>query len=293
MRNNGCSLAVSSRMQATPDLSSSRERPANDCLTSSNTSNACCERTLSLVRDSNTVADEREDCDGLPDDLRGSRLCASTPDDVQPLFQYSVPDIHQKRMTDGCSRGGIVKNGCGNRKHVQNNDAPFVSSSSDSNLQLCTDKRHRRLQVQHNKMFNYYSSTEQIDNLSEAHSNILGRISNKKNKPPVVCTHFHHKRTLLYTFTNFLFITCLLASMISPSLSSSSSLASSSPNLLSWRLAALETVDVRTKQDELSSRIPIPDVTAVVGRLFQFKIPDSAFSGEVSQFKVCLFFFVL
>ena len=65
------------------------------------------------------------------------------------------------------------------------------------------------------------------------------------------------------------------------------SLASSSPNLNSWSLAALETIDTGTEPETSHRQVPIPDMTAVVGRLFQFQVPSSAFTGEVSRFKVC------
>jgi hypothetical protein len=63
-------------------------------------------------------------------------------------------------------------------------------------------------------------------------------------------------------------------------------LASTSPNLKSWSWAALETIDTGTERETSIHQVPIPDMTAIVGRLFQFRIPSSAFSGEVSSYKV-------
>ena len=283
-------------MESTLDPSSVRERQRYKA-SGLVTSNVCCEiifmpsNELQDEKDLTSTAEEKENIIAPLHklSLKCSHFCSSTLDNVSKLFSRSSPVLYRERKTEACSCLE-VNNGCCSRIHEQCKDTDLGSMSSHDTLRLSTDKRHGKVRVKCNETLNY-SSTGQASTPSAAQydrSKFLNSISHNKNKPPVVYTHIHHKRTFFYTFSNLLFLTFLLASLLSPSLSLTTSLASSSPNLKSWSSVALETVDSGTEKDEINShRVPIPDVTAIVGKLFQFQIPESAFSEEVTKFKVC------
>ena len=276
-------------MQVTLDLSSSlkEERQSqNELLPVVDLSSTQSERTsLSTSKlkcpDQITVkvVNAERSSSGLVDEQRGSEFCSS----VQSL---SVHALHRKRVADGY-RCGRLKNERSSRQKLCK-DTFLPSSSSRDVSPLQADKQHTLTTTKlqgHCHQTLHYSSEHMETDIATQHNLKFLHISH--NKKPPVSTHIHKNRTSLYSFPNFLFAYFLLISLLSPSLSLSTSSASTSPNLKSWSLAALETVDTGTEHETNIHQVPIPDMTAVIGRLFQFQIPGSAFSGEVSSYKVC------
>ena len=215
---------------------------------------------------------------GLSNESRGSELCSS-------MQSLSVHALHRKRLVGGY--------GCGRLKNEQNSsrkmckDALLAPSSSCDISTLQADKQHASTTTQQghcHQILQFSSRHTDTDTATQCCSKFR-RISH--NKKPPASPHPHKNRTSFYSFPNLIFAYLLLISLLSPSLSLSTSLASTSPNLKSWRRAALETVDTGTEHETSIHQVPIPDRTAIVGRLFQFQIPSSAFSGDVSSYKVC------
>ena len=280
-------------MQATLDLSSDRREEIGKCLARS----TCNERThlsSGSLRGENILSKTADSGGGVgtADDLRGTQICWSTHND-EMLYTHSLCALQCKRKTacEMCQVDSIRC--CGPTREWGKADGTLPPPSSDENLSLQCDTRHIKAQVQCKNTLYFHSpsqytsicnSAEQIGN-----SKFTNNIISHDKKPPIKTT-FHHNRTFLHFSINILFAIFLLASVISPSLSlSTSSPSSMSPNLMSWRLVALETVDDKSGKEMSRNQIPIPDVTAVIGRLFQFHIPESTFSGRSSIFKVCCY----
>lgn len=276
-------------MQVTLDLSSSLKEESqsqNELLLVVDLSSTQSERTslsTSKLKCPNQIAvkvvnTERSNR-GLVDEPRGSEFCSS----VQSL---SVHTLHRKRVADGY-KCGRLKNEQSSRQELCR-DTFLPSSSSHDISPLQTDKQHTstttKLQRHHHQTLHYSSEHMEMDIATQCSSKFRHISHNKK---PPVSAHIHKNGTSFYSFPNFLFAYFLLISLLSPSFSLSTSSASTSPNLKSWSLAALETVDTGTERKTNIHQVPIPDMTVVVGRLFQFQIPSSAFSGEVSSYKVC------
>ena len=275
-------------MQVTLDPASSVEEEGqsqNECLPEVDLSSTQCERSRlstnelkcldhrSLVQ---MMDAERSSC-GLVDEERGSELCSS----VQSL---SIHTLHRGRLADGlgCCR---LKNEQDSR-HKLCKDTISASSSSHDVSQIQTDKRHTstsKIQGQCHRTLHCSLGHLQTDITYLHDDSKFRKISHNKNPP--VSMHIHKNRTS-FTFANFIFTSIFLVSLFSPSLSLTTSSASTSPNLKSWSLAALETIDTGMEHEMGSHRVPVPDLTTIVGKLFQFQIPSSAFSGEVSQYKV-------
>ena len=215
----------------------------------------------------------------LVDESRGSELCSG----AQSL---SVHTLHWKRSTDGF-RCGRLKNERNSRQKVCKDTFLASSSSHDISL-LQADKQHTSTMTKlpgHCHQILHFSSGHMETDTATQHNSKFRCISH--NKKPPVSAHIHPKRKSFNSFPKLLFAYFLLISLFSPSLSLSTRSASTSPNLKSWSLAALETVDTGIERETKSHQVPIPDMTAIVGRLFQFQIPSSAFNGEVSSYKVC------
>lgn len=225
---------------------------------------------------------ERSSC-GLAGEPRGSEHCLSE----QSSSAYASLHCRTKRSADGC-RCARSRNKQGSRHDQCKNTFLTLSSSHDiSPLQV--DKLHTstatKLQEHSHQTLHFSSGLTETVTATQDNSK-FHRISHKK-KPPATM-HSHKSKTSFYSFPSFLFVYFLLTSLLLPSLSlSSTSSAQTSPNLKSWSLAALETVDTGTEHETSIHHVPIPDMTAIVGRLFKFQIPSSAFSGEVSNYKVC------
>ena len=224
---------------------------------------------------------ERSSC-GLVGEQRGSEHCSSE----QPSSAYATLHYRTKRSADGC-RCARSRYKQGSRHDLCKDTFLTLSSSYDiSPLQV--DKLHTstatKLQEHSHQTLHFSSGLTETVTAIQGNSK-FHRIPHKK-KPPAT-THSHKSKTSFYSFPSFLFAYFLLTSLLSPSLSlSSTSSAQTSPNLKSWSLAALETIDTGTEHETSIHRVPIPDMIAIVGRLFQFQIPSSAFSGEVSSYKV-------
>ena len=217
---------------------------------------------------------------GLSNESRGSEHCSS-------MQSLSVHALHRKRLADGF-RCGRLKNKQGSSRKLCK-DALLAPSSSCDISPLQATKQHAStttLQGHCHRTLQFSSgcTDTNTDTTMQCYSKFR-RISH--NKKPPASLQAHKNRTSFYSFPNILFAYFLLISLLSPSLSLSTSLASTSPNLKSWSWAALETVDTGMERETSTHQVPIPDMTAIVGRLFQFRIPSSAFSGEVSSYKVC------
>ena len=214
----------------------------------------------------------------LSNESRGSELCSSTQ-------SLSVHALHRKRLVGGYGYGRLKNEQGSSQKMCKN---AFSAPSSSCNIStLQADKQHTStttLRGHCHQTLQFSSGCTRTDTATQCCSKFR-RISH--NKKPPVSPHPHKSRTSFYSFPNLIFAYFLLVSLLSPSLSLSTSLASTSPNLKSWRRAALETIDTGTERETSIHQVPIPDTTAIVGRLFQFRIPSSAFSGEVSSYKVC------
>ena len=214
---------------------------------------------------------------GLNNESRGSELCSSTQ-------SLSVTALHRKRLVGGYGCGRLKNEQNSSRKTCKN--ALLTPSSSCDISTLQADKQHAStttLQGHCHQTLQFSSRHTDTDTATQCCSKFR-RISH--NKKPPASLHPHKNRTSFYSFPNLIFAYFLLISLLSPSLSLSTSLASTSPNLKSWNWVALETVDTGTERETSIHQVPIPDKTAIVGRLFQFWIPSSAFSGEVSSYKV-------
>ena len=216
---------------------------------------------------------------GLNNESRGSELCSSTQ-------SLSVHALHKKRLVGGYGCGRLKNEQSSSRKMCK--DAFLAPSSSCDVSPLQADKQHAStmtLQRHCHQTLQFSSGRTDTDTATQCCSKFLHISHNKK---PPASPHPHKNRTSFYSFPNLIFAYFLLISLLSPSLSLSTSLArSTSPNLKSWSWAALETVDTGTERETSIHQVPIPDMTAIVGRLFQFQIPSSAFSGEVTSYKVC------
>ena len=278
-------------MQATLDLSSSareeEQGPQNEHLPQVDLSSTQCERT-SLSTSKQECPDrlavqvqvdtERSSC-GSVCEPRGSKLCLSG------VRSLSVHALHRRRLAN-CYGCGRLKDDQSSRQNLCNDTFLASSSTHDISTLLLADRQHTlttRLQ-EHCRQTHHLSPRHTETDIGTQCNSKFRRIS--LNKKPPASTHPHKSRTSFYSFSNFLFAYFLLMSLLSPSLTLTTSSASTSPNLKSWSLA-LETVDTGTERETSIHQVPIPDATAIVGRLFQFQIPSSAFSGEVSSYKVC------
>ena len=215
---------------------------------------------------------------GLSNESRGSELCSS----MQSLLVHA---LHRKRLADGV-RCGRLKNEQSSSQKMSKDIFLALSSSFDISP-LQADKQHTSIttiQGHCHRTLQFSSGCTDTDTATQCYSKFQ-RISH--NKKPPASPLSHKNRTSFNSFPNILFACFLLLSLLSPSLSLSTSLASISPNLKSWSWAALETVDTGTEHETSIHQVPIPDMTVIVGRLFQFRIPSSAFSGDVSSYKVC------
>ena len=229
------------------------------------------------------------------DELRGFQVCSSsTVDELRSLSIHSVHALHSKWKACCSSHHTVVKK-CSSQINEQSRDHRVASLSSKDVSWLQTDKRCIKTQARH-KISHHFTS-QQANNCNSTeqtnHSQFPKSSNNslRSKKPPVICKSIQHSTAFLRIFTRFLFAMVLFASLISPSLSSPSISVPSltSPNLKSWKMVALKTVDYGTESEMNSHRVPIPDVTAIVGRLFRFQIPESAFSERPSVFKVCCY----
>ena len=215
---------------------------------------------------------------GLSNESRGSELCSSTQ-------SLSVHALHRKRLVGGYGCGRLKNEQSSSQKMCKN---AFLAPSSSCDISpLQADKQHAStttLQGHCHQTLQFSSGRTDTDTATQCCSKFR-RISH--NKKPPASPHPHKNRTSFYSFPNLIFTYFLLISLLSPSLSLSTRLASTSPNLKSWSWAALETVDTGMERETSIHQVPIPDTTAIVERLFQFQIPSSAFSGEVTSYKVC------
>lgn len=172
------------------------------------------------------------------------------------------------------------------RRHGHSSVVPAQPYTSLPSCDVLCSKVGRNRPKYHSSEYrrtNSYSSA--TINYSNFQHTLHFKSKQAVTKPPVLSTHLHHNKTFLYPF---LFTIFILSSLISPSLSSNS--PPTSPNLNSWSLSALETIDHAGAKHEISKdTFSIPDVTAIVGKLFQFQIPESAFDREISIFKVCCY----
>ena len=215
---------------------------------------------------------------------RGSEFCVcSTTDNVSSSQSCSLT---VKRECDRSSSHHTVMDATSScRRHGQSSVVPQPYVSLPSCDVLCSEVGRNRPKYhssEHRRTDSYSSATINYSNFQ--HTSHL-KSKQAVTKPPILSTHLRHNKTFLYPF---LFTIFILSSLISPSLSSNS--PPTSPNLNSWSLSALETVDHAGAKHEISKdTFSIPDVTAIVGRLFQFQIPESAFDGEISVFKVCCY----
>lgn len=282
----------SARMTLDPS-SVMRERQSNEGLTLSASSFSVEKSCLSKYQRDDYSLTNKDQVDkesgryGSATELRGSEFCSSTPEPISPLLLLPIHTLHWQSSKNAYYCHDTFKNEHSS-KCEQCKD--FMSLSSNNILWSERDKRHAsisQLQGHCHKKINY--SSRQTHTNVEVHGNSKF-LNISHNKKPPVFTRFHRNRTFFNSFTNFLFTIFLLASLFSPSSTSPSSSSTketlSSPNLMSWNLAALKTVDIETESRMSNHRTPIPDATTIVGRLFQFQVPDSAFSGEVSTYKV-------
>ena len=277
-------------MHVTLDLSSSsreeERRPQNEHLpvvdlssthcerTSISTSKLKCEDQKSVIQ---KVAAERNDR-GFIDEERGSECYSG-------LQSSSTLTLKLARLAEGF-KCGRLKHELNNRQKLCN-DTIVTSSSSHDISSSTVDVQFTatsKLQGQCCRTLHYSSEHIETDIATQCDSKFRHISHNKK---PPVYMHICKNRTSFHSFPNFLFAYLLLISLFSPSLSLSTSSVSTNPNLKSWSLAALETIDTGMERETNIHQVPIPDMTAIVGRLFQFQIPSSAFSGEVSSYKVC------
>ena len=268
-------------MQVTLDLSSEERQVRKECFPLSSTLlernglSGNYEQSCSDQGVVQTMVTTGGSSCGLSNESRGSEHCSS-------MQSLSVHALHRKRLADGF-RCGRLKNERGSSRKLCK-DTLLAPSSSCNISPLQANKQHASTMAIHcHQTFQFSSERTDTDTATQCCSKFR-HISLKK---PPASLHPHENRTSFYSFPSILFACFLLISLLSPSLSLSTSLASTSPNLKSWSWAALETVDTGTERETSIHQVPIPDMTAIVGRLFQFRIPSSAFSEEVSSYKVC------
>ena len=279
-------------MQAALDLSSSareeEQQPQNERLPQVDLSSTKCERTslsTSKLKCSDRPAvqvqvdAERSSCRSVCEP-RGSELCLSG------VRSLSVHALNRRRLANGYGCGRL-KDDQSSRKKLCNDTFLASSLSHDFSSLLLTDRQHTsttRLQERCRQARHLLPRHTETDIVTQYNSKFR-RIS--LNKKPPASMHPHKNRTSFYSFPNLVFAYFLLVSLLSPSFALTTSSATTSPNLKLWSLASLETVDTGTERETSIHQVPIPDSTAIIGRLFQFQIPSSAFSGEVSSYKVC------